>query len=60
MDHHVVTVDGRPCVLLTYHLWTEPLPHPSRVFVLFRYTDGHPLAPDDVQRTVERLTFGRP
>jgi hypothetical protein len=57
MDHHVVTVDGKPGVLVTYHLWTEPLPHPPRVFVLFQYADRHPRAPADVQRTVETLTF---
>lgn len=58
-DHHVVTLNGRRALLLSYHLWSEPPPATPRVFLLFGYTDGHPRAPDDVQRTVERLTFRR-
>ena len=54
-DHHVVQARGRAGVLLTYHLWSDP-PSPSpRVYVLFRYVAGHPRAPADVQRLIERL-----
>lgn len=57
MDHHVVVVDGRAAVLLTYHLWAEEPAERARVFALFRYTERHPQAPADVQKIVDRLSF---
>jgi hypothetical protein len=58
MDHHVVRVNGRRGLLITYHLWWEepPMP-PPRVYVLFQHVAGHPTAPDDLQRAVEALAF---
>ena len=58
-DHHVVTVEGRRGVLLSYHLWTERPPSPSRVYVLFQYADRHPTAPVDVQQIVAAITASR-
>jgi hypothetical protein len=55
-----VTVDDRHGILLTYHLWSEPLPDRPRPFVLFQYADLHPRAPADVQQLVKRLRFHRP
>ncbi len=58
-DHHVVTVEGRRGVLLSYHLWTEPPPSPSRVYILFQYADRHPTAPGDVQQMVAAIAWWR-
>jgi hypothetical protein len=54
-DHHVVHARGRAGLLLTYHLWSDPPPTPTRIYVLFRHVEGHPRAPADVQRLIERL-----
>ena len=56
-DHHVVTVDGRRGLLLTYHLWAEA--GAARVYVLFAHVAGHPAAPAAVQDAVGRLSFRR-
>jgi hypothetical protein len=58
-DHHVVSVSGRRGLLITYHLWSEPLSSPPRVYVLFQHVAGHPAAPPDLQRAVEALAFRR-
>ena len=56
-DHHIVTVSGRAGLLLTYHLWSEPVSVAPRVYILFRHVDGHPRAPAEVQRSIERLLY---
>ena len=59
LDHHVVSVGGRRGLLITYHLWSESLASPPRVYVLFQHVAGHPAAPEDLQRAVDALTFRR-
>ncbi len=59
MDRHVATVNERSCLLLTYHLWSEPLQQPTRVYVLFRDAGRHPRASNDVQLAVQGLAFRR-
>ena len=57
-DHHVVWLDGRPALLLTY-AWHEievrsrPLP----CEVSFTFAAGHPTAPVDVQEVARSLTW---
>src|SRR5579864_5574955 len=62
-DHHVVRVEGRAALLLTYH-WDsieqrdalegeEYLPFD----VSFTYPTGHPSAPAEVQAIVDSLKF---
>jgi hypothetical protein len=63
-DHHVVRVDRRQALLLTYH-WDDDVEQNERlagdlllpVEVSFTYPDGHPAAPADVQAIVDSLTF---
>jgi hypothetical protein len=59
-DHHVVWLDGRAALLLTYR-WAEQSPDswPDELpfEVSFTYAPGHPAAPAEVQRIVETLTF---
>lgn len=58
-DHHVVRIEGRPALLLTY-VWDiePPRDHRSRqVLVSFTYAAGHPTAPADVQAVIDTLTF---
>jgi len=59
LDHHVVSVGGRRGLLITYHLWSESLESPPRVYVLFQHVAGHPAAPEDLQRAVDALAFRR-
>jgi hypothetical protein len=57
-DHHVVLVDGRPGVMLTY-TWM-PLEEHTGPFVLtivFHHTEKHPPAPQEVQAVIDGLKF---
>jgi len=58
--HHVVWIDGRPALLLTYSWAADGLgaqPEPLVFAVSFTYPRGHPAAPREVQALIERLTF---
>ena len=57
-DHHVVRVNGRPGVLLTYE-WMPMEEHagPFVLTVVFRYAEKHPPAPETIQSVVDELTF---
>lgn len=57
-DHHIVRVDDRPGVMLTYE-WM-PLEEHSGPFVLtvvFHHVEKHPRAPEAIQTIVDELTF---
>ena len=57
-DHHVVHVNGRLGVMLTYE-WM-PLEEHSGPFVLtvvFHYAEKHPRAPEAIQSVVDELKF---
>ena len=59
-DHHVVRIQGRPALLLTYRwaedsLGTGPAELPFEVS--FTYAPGHPPAPPEIQRLVDSLSF---
>ena len=57
-DHHVIHVDGRLAVLLTYG-WM-PMEEHSGPFVLtivFHHAEKHPRAPEAVQAIVDELRF---
>ena len=62
-DHHVIRIDGRPALLLTYH-WAA-LEHDEALDsndvlpfeVSFTYAAGHPVAPAEVQAIADSLTF---
>lgn len=57
-DHHVVRVNGREGVMLTYE-WMPVEGHvgPFVLTVVFRYAEKHPRAPGEIQSIVDRLTF---
>jgi hypothetical protein len=57
-DHHVVRVDGRSGVMLTYE-WMPVEEHagPFVLTVVFHYAEKHPLAPEAIQSIVDELTF---
>lgn len=57
-DHHVVHVDGRPGVLLTYE-WMPVEEHtgPFVLTVVFHHAEKHPRAPEAIQAIVEELKF---
>ena len=57
-DHHVVQVDGRDGVLLTYE-WMPVEEHsgPFILTVVFRHVHGHPAAPAAIQSIVDGLRF---
>ncbi|HEX5809327.1 MAG TPA: hypothetical protein VFY25_11720 [Anaerolineales bacterium] len=57
-DHHVVRVNGRPGVMLTYE-WmpVEEHPGPFVLTVVFHYAEKHPPAPDEIQAIVDGLSF---
>lgn len=61
-DHHQVQVQGRPALLLTY-LWMmdliplDEMPEPLQLTVDLTYAQGHPIAPENVQRIVDQLQF---
>ena len=57
-DHHVIQVDRRPGVMLTYE-WM-PMDEHSGPFVLtvvFHHTEKHPRAPQAIQTIVDELKF---
>ena len=57
-DHHVVQVDGRDGVMLTYE-WMPVEEHsgPFVLTVVFRHVHGHPTAPAAIQSIVDGLRF---
>ena len=57
-DHHVVLVNGRPGVLLTYP-WMPVEEHngPFVLTVVFHYVEKHPDAPEEIQAIVDGLSF---
>ena len=57
-DHHVVLVDGRPGVMLTYE-WMPVEEHsgPFVLTVVFHYAENHPPAPPEIQAVVNALRF---
>ena len=57
-DHHVVQVDGRPGVMLTYE-WMPVEEHagPFVLTVVFHHVEKHPPAPEAIQAIVDGLTF---
>jgi hypothetical protein len=57
-DHHVVQVNGRPGVILTYE-WMPVEEHagPFVLTVVFQHVEKHPRAPEVVQSIVDGLTF---
>lgn len=57
-DHHVVRVNGRPGVMLTY-AWMPVEEHagPFVLTVVFQYAEKHPTAPEEIQSIVDELRF---
>ena len=57
-DHHVVQVNGRPGVMLTYE-WMPVEEHsgPFVLTVVFHHAEKHPRAPEAVQSIVDGLSF---
>ena len=57
-DHHVVNVNGRPGVMLTYE-WMPVEEHtgPFILTVVFHHAEKHPRAPEAVQSIVDGLHF---
>jgi hypothetical protein len=57
-DHHVVDVNGRPGVMLTY-TWMPMEEHtgPFVLTVVFHHAENHPPAPQVIQSIVDELTF---
>ena len=57
-DHHVVRVNGRQGVLLTYE-WMPVEEHtgPFVLTIVFHYAEKHPPAPEAVQSVVDELNF---
>jgi hypothetical protein len=57
-DHHVVQVNGRAGVMLTYE-WMPVEEHtgPFLLTVVFHYAEKHPPAPKEIQAIVDRLSF---
>jgi hypothetical protein len=57
-DHHVVHIDGRPGVMLTYE-WMPIEEHagPFVLTVIFHHAEKHPPAPEGIQAIVNELTF---
>ena len=61
-DHHVVQIEGRPALLLTYHLAAESAVDQRAApsfEISFTYARGHPAGPASVQAVVDRLVFAR-
>lgn len=57
-DHHVVRVNGRPGIMLTYE-WM-PVEEHVGAFVLtivFHHVEKHPRAPEAIQSLVDKLHF---
>jgi hypothetical protein len=57
-DHHVVDVNGRPGVMLTYE-WMPVEEHtgPFILTVVFHHAEKHPHVPKAIQSIVDGLTF---
>lgn len=57
-DHHVVHVDGRDGVMLTYE-WMPIEEHagPFLLTVVFHHARKHPRAPEEIQSIVDGLRF---
>ena len=57
-DHHVVGVNGRPGVMLTYE-WIPVEEHtgPFLLTVVFHHSEKHPRAPHEIQSIVDTLHF---
>jgi hypothetical protein len=57
-DHHVVHINGRPGVMLTYE-WLPIGDHagPFVLTVVFQHVEKHPRAPEAVQSIVDGLNF---
>lgn len=57
-DHHVVQVNDRPGVMLTYE-WMPLDEHtgPFILTVVFHHVEKHPRAPQEVQSVVDGLSF---
>jgi len=57
-DHHVVYVNGRAGVLLTYE-WMPFEEHtgPFVLTVVFHHANQHPSAPENIQAIVDELRF---
>ena len=57
-DHHVVHVNDRPGVLLTYE-WMSVEEHtgPFVLTVVFHHAEKHPRAPEAIQGIVDTLRF---
>lgn len=57
-DHHIVEVDGRKGVMLTYE-WMPVEEHqgPFLLTVVFHHVEGHPSVPVEIQSIVSGLSF---
>lgn len=57
-DHHVVYVNGRAGVMLTYE-WMPVEEHtgPFLLTIVFHHTEKHPPAPGEIQDLVDGLRF---
>ena len=57
-DHHVVIVNSRPAVMLTYE-WMPVEEHadPFVLTVVFHHAEKHPPAPQEIQSIVDGLKF---
>lgn len=57
-DHHVVQVNGRSGVMLTYE-WmpVEEYTAPFVMTVVFHHAENHPPAPAQIQSLVDELNF---
>lgn len=57
-DHHVVDVNGRTGVMLTYE-WMPVEEHagPFVLTVVFHHAENHPSASQEIQAIVDGLTF---
>jgi hypothetical protein len=57
-DHHQVNILSRRGVLLT-HEWTPIEKHigPFVLTVVFHQTENYPIAPDEIQALVNKLSF---
>ena len=57
-DHHVVLVNDRPGVMLTYE-WMPVEEHmgPFVLTVVFHHVEKHPRAPEAIQSVVDELEF---
>jgi len=59
-DHHVVWLDGRPAVLITYPLLELDLdlaPEPIWCEASLTYAAGHPTAPPEIQSLAQGLAW---